>query len=170
MKLETERLILRTITPDDLADYYEIFGNPTIAKYDDFPLTRDLEDAKNDIARIQSNYKSHTGDQEYAAQFKESGKVIGVLAYRIKESIAYVGYHFNESYHGQGFATEAMRAFLPWLIDAEYREIRAAVDPQNLPSIHVLEKLGFYYYKTKPTDASSDGAKEELIYRFPSEL
>jgi [ribosomal protein S5]-alanine N-acetyltransferase len=166
MKLETERLIIRPVTPEDTADYFEIFGNPHIARYDDFPLTMNVEDAKNDIIRILSNYQSQTGDQEYAVQLRESGKVIGVLAYRIKESFAYIGYHFNESYHGHGFATEAMFAFLPWLIENEPYGIHAAVDPKNQPSIKVLDKLGFRYIETRSILGEYGDTENEWIYSY----
>lgn len=166
MNLETERLLIRSIHREDRLDYFEIFGNPAIAQFDDFPLTMDLEDAYNDMARIQQNYVTHSGDQEYAAVLKEEGKLIGVLAYHIEEAVAFVGYHFNESYHGQGFATEALRAFLPWLAATEQKEIHAAVDPQNQPSIRVLQKLGFTYFETRNNPHSQGDVEEELIYKF----
>jgi [ribosomal protein S5]-alanine N-acetyltransferase len=165
MNLETERLFIRSIKPEDQADYFEIFSNPAIAKFDDFPLTIDLADAVNDMARIRENYATHSGDQEYAVVLKEESKLVGVLAYRIEDAFVYVGYHFNAAYHGRGYATEAMRAFLPWLIATERMEIRAAVDPQNHPSIKVLEKLGFQYIEMRNAHLSrGDGEDEELIY------
>jgi ribosomal-protein-alanine N-acetyltransferase len=57
---------------------------------------------------------------------------------------AYLGYWLDEAHGGRGIATEAVRqavdhAFGP----AGLHRVQAAVIPRNVPSLRVLEKLGF---------------------------
>lgn len=71
--------------------------------------------------------------------------IVGVF----RSTAAEVGYIFNESFWGQGYASEALAAFLdihwqratadPTLPQA----VTARVDPNNLGSVKVLRKCGF---------------------------
>ncbi|KAH8827789.1 acyl-CoA N-acyltransferase [Flagelloscypha sp. PMI_526] len=71
----------------------------------------------------------------------------GVLPSPNKLNFAVVlqlGYTLNANYWGQGYATEALRTFIPTFFERrpEVKEIRATVDPENHASTKVLEKLG----------------------------
>lgn len=167
MRIETERLLIRSIVREDETDYFEIFGNPAISKYDDF-LPCDPAEAKADIIRILTNYALNSTEQEYAVELKNAHKVIGVLSFHLKDGFTYIGYHFNESYHGKGYATESLWGFLPWLIDTLHLEIRAVVDPENEASIHVLEKLGFQFFKSQQEGSKTKPVKHELVFRLPT--
>ena len=55
-----------------------------------------------------------------------------------------IGYHTVKSHTGQGLATEAVRAFLPVMMDKlGLREVAGICDAENAASIRVLEKCGF---------------------------
>ncbi|MEP7348354.1 MAG: GNAT family N-acetyltransferase [Sphingorhabdus sp.] len=57
------------------------------------------------------------------------------------------GWAFAPDFSGRGLATEAMTAILDWadsnLADSE---IRCIIDPDNIASCNVAEKLGFSYF------------------------
>lgn len=57
-----------------------------------------------------------------------------------------IGYKLDSSVHGNGYALEACQAAIP-VIFSNYKihRIEARVAPENLPSIHLLEHLGFLY-------------------------
>lgn len=57
-----------------------------------------------------------------------------------------IGYKFDAAYHGKGYAFEACQAAID-VIFSNYRlhRIDARVAPDNLPSIRLLERLGFCY-------------------------
>lgn len=61
-------------------------------------------------------------------------------------SKASLGYKFDASYHGHGYAMEACQAAIP-VIFSNYNihRIEARVSPDNTPSIKLLERLGFQY-------------------------
>ena len=61
-------------------------------------------------------------------------------------SCATIGYKFHHDYWGYGYATESCQAAINMLFN-NYRihRIEGRVAPDNIPSIHVLERLGFTY-------------------------
>ncbi len=57
-----------------------------------------------------------------------------------------IGYKFDARYHGHGYALEACQAAIP-VIFTNYKihRLEARVAPDNLPSIKLLEQLGFRF-------------------------
>lgn len=55
-----------------------------------------------------------------------------------------IGYHTVKSMAGQGYATEAVQAFLPVMMEKlGLTEVAGICDAENVASIRVLEKCGF---------------------------
>ena len=55
-----------------------------------------------------------------------------------------IGYHVIKSMTGRGYATEAVRAFLPVMMDKlNLTQVAGICDAENKASIRVLEKCGF---------------------------
>jgi RimJ/RimL family protein N-acetyltransferase len=55
-----------------------------------------------------------------------------------------IGYHTVKAHTGQGLATEAVRAFLPVMMDKlGLTQVAGICDAQNAASIRVMEKCGF---------------------------
>jgi RimJ/RimL family protein N-acetyltransferase len=54
-----------------------------------------------------------------------------------------MGWGVEPTYRGRGFATEAARAVLAWLIvQPGVRRVTARIQPGNLPSVRVARRLG----------------------------
>lgn len=148
MDIETERLLIRKLEKKDASDYFEIFGNPEISKYDDFSPIQKTE-AEQNIHDIIEAYKNEELEKEFGVVLKSEEKIIGVLYLKLENDSWFTGYHFNEKYHGKGYAAEAVSAFLKDLENRSGRQIRAIVDPDNKPSIKLLEKLSFEFMEQK---------------------
>ena len=55
-----------------------------------------------------------------------------------------IGYHTVKAFAGQGYATEAVRAFLPVIMQQlQLAQVAGICDAENAASIRVLEKCGF---------------------------
>lgn len=81
---------------------------------------------------------------------KNPNTLIGILNFsRIEHgpfSRTSIGYKFDSDYHHQGYAYEACQAAIPIIFkNYHIHRIDARVSPNNLPSIRLLERLGFFY-------------------------
>lgn len=84
--------------------------------------------------------------QEKGNDIRTPGLAIGSVAVFCRQSDmpAELGYALFGSYHGQGFATEAVGEVLRHLRqDLGVKDVCALVRPTNIKSRRVLEKLGF---------------------------
>jgi RimJ/RimL family protein N-acetyltransferase len=59
------------------------------------------------------------------------------------DGVVLMGYSIYPQFEGHGYATEAVRALLAWVLaQAGVASVRATVPPWNAPSIRVAEKAG----------------------------
>ena len=81
--------------------------------------------------------------------FKVGAKSIG----RNREGVTYLrlGYLLSKAMWDKGFATEFVEGFVHWCKENDIAAILAAVDPDNIASIRVLEKNKFL---TQSTDSN----------------
>ncbi len=144
MVLETERLILRYLTADDVEAMFAVIGDAEAMKYYPQPLTRD--DAQRWIDRSLERYRTD-GYGLFAVVLKSTGEVIGncgLLRQEVEgESMLEVGYHFRRDHWGNGYATEAARGCMEYA----FRQLAAAkvislIVPENVPSRRVAERNG----------------------------
>ena len=99
--------------------------------------------AKEAIKAIVSFYSQDGAPQIYAIIL--GGQHIGhVQAVPISEGDWEVGYHIAKPFSGHGYASEALKAFLPVIMhQLEITEICGITHPENVASCKVLEKCGF---------------------------
>lgn len=135
--LETERLILRRYTENDLQDLYEYLSDPQVVAYEPYqPMT--IEEVKDNLKwRIST-------DEMIAVELKENGKMIGnvYLGKRDFESLE-IGYVFHADYWGKGYAKESGLALMTLAFSNGIHRIFAECDPKNDSSWRLLEALGF---------------------------
>ena len=134
---ETERLILRRYREEDLQDLYEYLSNPKVVEYEPYkPMS--MEEVKDNLAwRIST-------EEMIAVELKFNHKMIGnvYLGKRDFDSLE-IGYVFNDTYWGKGYAKESCEAMIQWAFANGAHRIYAECDPKNKSSWGLLEKLGF---------------------------
>ena len=73
-----------------------------------------------------------------------------------------IGYHTVHTMTGRGYVTEAVRAFLPVMMERlSLREVDGICDAKNAASIRVLEKCGFV--KVFEGDGLYHGAMQPIV-------
>ena len=93
MRIVTPRLVIRKLQLADAEDYHAIFGDPEIAKYDDYELTT-LEDAKKYIREYIHLYDKNPIEIEFGVELKEKAEVIGIINLSREKEKLYIGFHF----------------------------------------------------------------------------
>ena len=146
MILETPRLWLRPLTPDDLDALYELYRDPEIRRY--FPEgTLTYAETQEELAWIIDVYYGKYGYGLWATHHKATGAFIGrcglipwTLDGRKEVEVAYL---LAKPYWNQGLATEVAGAILAYAFDRlKLPRVICMVDPANIGSRRVAEKNG----------------------------
>jgi RimJ/RimL family protein N-acetyltransferase len=142
--LETERLVLRYFTPEDVDAVFAVIGDPETMKFYPQQFTRD--DAMRWVTKSQERYR-RDGYALFAVVLKSNGQVIGncgLMRQEIEgESLLEVGYHFRRDYWGRGYATEAAHGCMAYAFGhLKADKVVSLILPENLPSRRVAERNG----------------------------
>ncbi len=142
--LETERLLLRELTPDDFDAMFEIFGDAETMLY--YPQAYSRERLEAALQRQFASY-AENGYGLWALILKSENRFIGdcgLLNQEVDGALEVeVGYHVNRQYWGQGFAPEAAKACFEYGFHTLGRQrMISMIRPENLPSRRVAEKNG----------------------------
>jgi ribosomal-protein-alanine N-acetyltransferase len=146
-EIETGRLRLRAFAPDDLDDLYMVFGDAEVMKYISGGKPRTRDATRVGMLRTIEGWRER-GFGLWAVVEKDSGKVIGYcgLIFLDGTTEVEVAYGMAKSSWGKGFATEAARASLKFgFEELKLEKIVAVVNPENISSQRVLEKLRMKY-------------------------
>jgi RimJ/RimL family protein N-acetyltransferase/predicted GNAT family N-acyltransferase len=144
----TPRLVLRPLTPSDVTALTSYRNDPDVARYQDWelPYTRDLaHQLVDEMAGIQG---PAPGAWVQIAIADASDRLIGDLAVGLDPDgrLATIGYTLGPEHQGKGLATEAAGALVDRLFERSgVHRVAATLDPANVASARVLERLGFRY-------------------------
>jgi RimJ/RimL family protein N-acetyltransferase len=140
--IETERLVLREWTADDLGAMADGLNNENVAKYltkPPYPYT--MKDAESFFSSLTENTK---GKMNFAITLKQTGAVIGGCGYKLSDGVPWGGIWTNEKYHGHGYGTEAYRALIKFIFDTcEADKVESGYFFDNAASKKMHEKIGF---------------------------
>lgn len=144
--IESERLILKRITDDDVNEVFELRSNPETMKYIPRPLVKTTEDALEHIAMIEEKIVTNTGIN-WGITLKDNPKVLGLIGYHRLQPENYraeIGYMLLPEFHGKGIITEAVKRLIIYgFNDLKLHSIEAVIDPENFASEKVLQKCNF---------------------------
>jgi ribosomal-protein-alanine N-acetyltransferase len=156
--IETVRLRLRPLAPEDLDAIHRLWVDPEVRRYlwDDERISR--ERARSVIAAGIEDFESR-GFGLWAVIRKEDGELIGFCGFRSLEGTPEIEllYGISPPYWGIGLATEAARAAIRYGFEgAGFDRILGITDTENEASRRVLEKAGMRFEK----HAICEGRKE----------
>lgn len=144
--LESERLLLRQITAEDVNEIFALRSNPETMKYIPRPLVTTMDQAMEHIKMIQDKIETNEGIN-WAITLKDNPKMIGIIGhYRIRweHFRSEIGYMLLPEYHGKGIITEAIQLMIDYgFNNMKMHSLEAIIDPENTASARVLEKNNF---------------------------
>lgn len=142
-QLETARLRLREMTPQDATALHAVVGDAETMRW--YPRALTLEEVDEAIARQMGRYRSGTGLMGMV--LKETGELIGDCGPVWQEPDGppelEIGYHVRRDCWNRGYATEAARAVRDYAFaQLGCEAVISLIRPENLPSRRVAEKNG----------------------------
>jgi [ribosomal protein S5]-alanine N-acetyltransferase len=145
-KLETERLVLREITPADADDLFSIFSDEETMRYWSCRPYTCIAQAQSLVESLAAAARAATGIH-WAITLRGDNRLIGKCGYnewRKRHRRGDISYIINPQYSGKGIVSEALCAMLDYGFGVmNLHSVEAGVTPGNDASTYLLEKLGF---------------------------
>ncbi len=157
MRLETERLLLRPLSIDDVDVFTAFYADPEVMRYLGVGKILSREETEASLTRMLRGLEID-GFGQFALERKEDREVIGRCGLLVWDAETLsptteaeasgpteleVGYALGRPYWGNGYATEAAIAVRDHALGPMGRErLIAFIRPDNARSRRVAEKLG----------------------------
>ncbi|PQD95656.1 GNAT family N-acetyltransferase [Pradoshia eiseniae] len=145
-ELETNRLNLVQVKEEHTESFFEIMSKDEVTKYYGMDSLKSLEEASKVVESFQSTYENKRGIR-WGIVLKDTGNFVGTLGLNNLSTWskkAEIGFELHPSHWNKGIAFEAVKEVLRYSFEnLELFRIGAVTYPQNDPSIHLLNRLGF---------------------------
>ena len=152
---ETNRLILRECTPNDLEIFEEIFGDEEMMKQCGECRPLSSAEARAWLDSCIRHCDRHGWGPGLLVR-KADGEIVGlgVLSYMLHDPDSEEGdliYMVRKPFWGQGVATEFARAAIEYMLhETSIKRVVATAMPENKASNQVLEKVGMRFSDYNP--------------------
>lgn len=135
-RIATPRLVLRRAAMDDLAAVHAMLSDAQAMRYWSSPPHETIDQSRTWLASMVEADPAESDD----FLVERDGAVIGKLGcWRLPD----IGFLLRSDCQGQGYAGEAMDAFLAYRRTRDVPRLTADVDPRNAASIGLLTSRGF---------------------------
>lgn len=143
MFLETERLCLRHVVAKDADIMYDYRNNEICARYQR-GQTKDYEGILDLVERRKDDAMSVDAPFLVAVALKDTDEMVGEIVVMPNDGTISLGYTFSYKHHRKGYAFEALTALID-LLHRRYPEwdFISFIEPENVPSMNLLKKLGY---------------------------
>lgn len=145
MQIKTLRLTITRFTPDMTQSIYENSQDTDTRRFVPDEVYDSVEEAREAIEFLMSRYDSDDGPFVYPIITNDGGQNIGYIQLcQIDDGSWEIGYHIAKQFTGKGYATEAVKPFLPVMAQKlNIKEVYGICLAENTASVRVLEKCGF---------------------------
>lgn len=163
--IETERLILRKITEDDVESIFEYGSNEEVARYVTWDTHQTLDDTKAFVDFVLNQYALNK-PAHWGIVHKSDGKFIGSIdfvSWKPQHRTAEIGYVLSRPYWGKGIITEAASRVIQFgFEEMDLVRIQAKCFTANRGSERVMEKVGMTYEGTIRKGIYLKGAHQDM--------
>ena len=159
--IKTDKFIIRHITPKDMKGLYAVFDDFAQGKYRmyDYPVLL----TKENVARLTLAFSLQ--EHFYAVFTPDDKEMMGYISFDGEGDEYEMGYCFHSRYHRKGIAYSACTEIMNY-IKREYvvRKFIAGTALDNIPSVKLLEKLGFELVGTETFAFHKDDSGNNLYF------
>ena len=144
MRIETERLIITKFTMDMAEAVHLNSLDEDNRRFVPDEVFETVEEAADTVGFLMSVYKNGDGPLVYPVLLKDETYIGYVQAVPFDDGTWEVGYHIGSNYTGHGYATEAVKAFLPVIMPKLGLDRNNGIClADNKASVKVMERCGF---------------------------
>jgi RimJ/RimL family protein N-acetyltransferase len=146
--LETDRLNLRRLSPDDAEFILELLNDPSFLRFIGDKGVRTLDDAREYILNGPVDMYNRLGFGLYLTELKDNGVPIGICGLIKRDGLEDVdiGFAFLPKFRAKGYAYESAAAVMAYgKTVLGLKRIVAITYPDNYASGRLLEKLGLRF-------------------------
>lgn len=158
--LNTSRLCLRKITPDDRESYFRLFSSPEVAKYMLWEPHTSIAQTDAALEKLMARY-SGGKCYRWGITLRGLDSLIGIIELlHFDEAAGNCGfaYQISPEYWGKGYGTEALTAALDFAFSEMGMDtVEADHMGHNVASGAVMKKAGMTYVGTMPGKYTKNG-------------
>ncbi|GAA4896318.1 GNAT family N-acetyltransferase [Tessaracoccus lubricantis] len=168
--LQTERLLLRAFTDDDLEFVFQLHQNPDLVRFIRTATTPDLETARRHLDKFMTlrDHPVHGFSVVELRTGPHAGTAVGIIMVKPippsgggEATDTEIGWRQVAEHTGNGYITEAAAAALAAVLETGLPEVVAVTHPDNHASQRVCERIGMR--RIGLTDAYYD--TQTLLFR-----
>jgi len=146
MILETKRLIIRPISLEDQNDIFEYRRDKDINKFQAW-IPETIVDVKTFIGDTAKQINVPYTWFQFVIVERQTQSIIGDLGIHFldKENRQVeIGCTLNKNFQNKGYATESVKRVIDFLFkELRKHRIITSIDPNNMSSIRLVERIGF---------------------------
>ncbi|MEF2918928.1 MAG: GNAT family N-acetyltransferase [Acutalibacteraceae bacterium] len=144
MNIKTERLLITEFTLDMAEAVHLNSLDCDNRRFNPDEVFETVDEARETVEFLMSVYENGEGPLVYPILLNNNTYIGYVQAVPLEENTWEIGYHIGDAYTKKGYATEAVKAFLPVIMEKlNITEIMGVCLVENIASVKVLEKSGF---------------------------
>lgn len=144
MKIETKRLTITEFTMDMAEAVHKESLDEDNRRFVPDEVFETVEEAAETVEFLMGVYENGNGPLVYPVLLKDGTYIGYVQAVPFDDGTWEIGYHIGKNYTKQGYATEAVNAFLPVIMKKiGITEMTGICLAENLSSVKVMERCGF---------------------------
>ncbi len=145
MELRTKRLIITDFTPDMAYDVHINSLDEDNRRFVPDEVFETVDEARETVEFLISRYGGNEGPFVHPILLNDKTNIGYVQLVPIEDGWE-IGYHIAKKFTGNGYATEAANAFIPYMLDKmKLDRIIGICLSDNIASKKVMEKCGFVH-------------------------
>ena len=167
MYVKTRDLTLQPIRRQDIPAVAALFMDETVKQTYMVPDFQSKAEAEALFARLQTLSKEQ---DRFVVGIYFGTECVGIMnETEVVDKQIELGYAILPEYHNQGFATEALKAAIRWLLDKGFERVITGAFQENAASIRVMVKSGM-----KPVERHDQieyrGAIHQCVYYMAEKI
>lgn len=160
MNIETERMVIRDFTMNDINDMQDILGDAETMKNCELAYT--IEKTADFLQKFCIEKKGAV-----AATHKDTAKVIGYILFNeFDEGVYEIGWFFNRTFWRQGFAYESGKAVIDYAFDTMNAHKVFAETIDGMKSVNLMKKLGMKLEGVQRSQAKDNFGNWAVVYFY----